>query len=460
MSENAQAKKNTQENSNKSQGRGRVESPKVRQRTFDTATDLQSTLAGPNHEEEPSHFLTPAASDLAGGESGSLLQRQPSAPVPANSNPATPSFKGWNFSHIPPQASNRTPIQPKLMVGPANDQYEQEADETAARVMSMPSRVATMSQDGQGVAQRQDEDELAQMKPQLIQRDSAAGFATDEAFETNLNRQRGSGTPLPASLRADFEPKFGADFSGVRVHTNDQSHQLNQSIQAKAFTTGQDVFFRQGAYEPGSRGGQELIAHELTHVVQQGGAGQRTMDAPKPVDSPRPLAADRTKINRLYVKEQEGGPVAKVKIINEPPEWKYGMDKNKHIAKDEDEAKEVTHARYISDKGGGGKRVRRGDANTVAEAQYWIAAVRTNKEDVVLGIEQFMNVQPIGWEVTRTGDRKDEMADAKAVHNEFKAEDYSTADVFMPRKIKVKVTSYDSATKQADVAMGHVADQD
>ncbi len=64
---------------------------------------------------------------------------------------------------------------------------------------------------------------------------------------------------------------FGADFSGVRVHTDAQAHQLNQSIQAKAFTTGQDVFVRQGAYEPGSRGGQELLAHELTHVVQQKG---------------------------------------------------------------------------------------------------------------------------------------------------------------------------------------------
>jgi Domain of unknown function (DUF4157) len=62
---------------------------------------------------------------------------------------------------------------------------------------------------------------------------------------------------------------MGTDFSRVRVHTDGQSDRLNRSIQAKAFTTGQDVFFRQGAYNPGSRGGQELIAHELTHVVQQ-----------------------------------------------------------------------------------------------------------------------------------------------------------------------------------------------
>ena len=71
----------------------------------------------------------------------------------------------------------------------------------------------------------------------------------------------------------------------MRVHTNSESHQLNQSIQAKAFTTGQDVFFRQGAYDPSSRNGQELIAHELTHVVQQnGGTVQQPQQAQmKPV---------------------------------------------------------------------------------------------------------------------------------------------------------------------------------
>ncbi|MEH1916916.1 eCIS core domain-containing protein [Nostoc sp.] len=64
-----------------------------------------------------------------------------------------------------------------------------------------------------------------------------------------------------------MEQAFGADFSGVKVHTNGQSDQLNRSIQARAFTTGQDVFFREREYNPGSQGGQEL----LTHVVQQNG---------------------------------------------------------------------------------------------------------------------------------------------------------------------------------------------
>jgi hypothetical protein len=88
-------------------------------------------------------------------------------------------------------------------------------------------------------------------------------------FETRLNSARGGGSPLDRAFRAKVEPAMGADFSGVKVHTDAEADRLNRSIQAKAFTTGQDIFFRQGTYEPGSEQGQELLAHELTHVVQQ-----------------------------------------------------------------------------------------------------------------------------------------------------------------------------------------------
>jgi hypothetical protein len=99
--------------------------------------------------------------------------------------------------------------------------------------------------------------------------EAGGAFAVRQAFERPLNAARRQGQPLPTALREDFETKFGADFSGVRVHADALAHQLNRSVQARAFTTGQDVFFRHGAYEPGSRVGQKLIAHELTHVLQQ-----------------------------------------------------------------------------------------------------------------------------------------------------------------------------------------------
>ncbi len=114
----------------------------------------------------------------------------------------------------------------------------------------------------------EDKEEL-KMKP-LVQRSSpAGGMAATPDLEASIQQARGSGQPLADSVREPMEQAFGTDFSGVKVHTDTQSDQLNQSIQAKAFTTGKDIFFRQGEYDPGSRGGQELIAHELTHVVQQ-----------------------------------------------------------------------------------------------------------------------------------------------------------------------------------------------
>ena len=87
--------------------------------------------------------------------------------------------------------------------------------------------------------------------------------------ELGVQRMRGSGTPLPDSVRAPMEQAFGVDFSHVKVHTNAQSDMLNRSLQAYAFTTRQDIFFRRGSYNPESKMGQQLLAHELTHVVQQ-----------------------------------------------------------------------------------------------------------------------------------------------------------------------------------------------
>jgi hypothetical protein len=95
------------------------------------------------------------------------------------------------------------------------------------------------------------------------------GFEAGETIETELNSLRGGGNPLPDSTRNKMESGFGADFSSVRVHTGARSDQLNRSINAQAFTQGTDVFFGAGKYNPHSSGGQRLLAHELTHVVQQ-----------------------------------------------------------------------------------------------------------------------------------------------------------------------------------------------
>lgn len=119
----------------------------------------------------------------------------------------------------------------------------------------------------------------------LAQRSAKAPFTLDSETEARINSQRGGGQSLDDEVRARLESSMGVDFSQVRVHTSPEADTLNRQLGAKAFTTGNDIFFRQGQYDPHSSAGQELIAHEATHVVQQnsgmvqGGTGM-TVNAP------------------------------------------------------------------------------------------------------------------------------------------------------------------------------------
>ena len=101
---------------------------------------------------------------------------------------------------------------------------------------------------------------------------SAEEEGDSEGLAQAVDDRRGYGEPLPDGTRAQMESGLQQDLSGVRVHSNSAADQLSRQFNAKAFTTGQDVFFRQGAYDPGSSSGDKLLAHELTHVVQQGNA--------------------------------------------------------------------------------------------------------------------------------------------------------------------------------------------
>ena len=205
-------------------------------------------------------------------------------------------------------ASKRMAIQAKLNIGEPNDKYEQEADRMAAQVTQ---QINSSPQDSsvQRGAMPKEEDQLqakflVQRRTNLDEREAS----TD--LESSIESARSRGQSLEPNLQAKMGQAMGADFSGVKVHTDSQSDQLNKSIQAKAFTTGQDVFFRQGQYNPTSRSGQELIAHELTHVMQQNGtqapSGQSIVHK----------APDQ--IQRLISKDDfvslAGGPSTKAKI--------------------------------------------------------------------------------------------------------------------------------------------------
>jgi hypothetical protein len=181
------------------------------------------------------------------------------------------------------KAARRLAIQAKLNIGEPNDKYEKEADETAAKVVQQIN-TPLQDQSVQRQESMEEEDEL-QMKSLIQRREDVGGGVASTDLESSIQSARGSGQSLDGSLSEKLGQAMGADFSGVKVHTDSQSDQLNKSIQAKAFTTGQDVFFRQGAYDPSSRGGQELIAHELTHVVQQGSAKKNAVQKTSSINS-------------------------------------------------------------------------------------------------------------------------------------------------------------------------------
>jgi len=104
------------------------------------------------------------------------------------------------------------------------------------------------------------------------------------AVEAGIDGARGSGQPLADGVRDRFEPLFGASFAGVRVHDNGLADSLSRSLEARAFTVGSDIFFRQGEYDPASADGQELLAHELTHVVQHSATPQAKLMVSQPGD--------------------------------------------------------------------------------------------------------------------------------------------------------------------------------
>ncbi|WP_052731170.1 eCIS core domain-containing protein [Spirosoma radiotolerans] len=157
--------------------------------------------------------------------------------------------------------------EPTLTVGAANDAYEQQANAVAGQIMRMPE---------QPFVQRKcahcQEKEQFQRKPMasFIQRKTEAGGSqATQATTSQIQATQGGGNPLPATTRTFMETRFGTDFSGVNIHTGEYAVQLSRELNAQAFTVGSDIYFNSGKYAPDSMDGRHLLAHELTHTVQQ-----------------------------------------------------------------------------------------------------------------------------------------------------------------------------------------------
>jgi len=224
------------------------------------------------------------ATEIGRAQGNQHLQRVLNkASTPANSTDSSADapdlltldvFNEWSgfsagFSLTPPppeQPTTQTPhIQTKLTVNAPDDMYEQEADAVADTVMRMSDVEIGSTENGVGSKEQE----------QAIHRKSSAETpAVTPDIESSISSMQGGGQALPDNDRQFFESRMGQDFSNVRIHTDSNAAQTSDSLQAKAFTVGSDIAFGAGEYQPGTDAGRHLMAHELTHVVQQGGSSE------------------------------------------------------------------------------------------------------------------------------------------------------------------------------------------
>ena len=185
---------------------------------------------------------------------------------------AHPANAGHSFAAVS-AGFRAAPVAPqaRLEIGPVNDPLEQEADATASRVMrhaAVPAPAAAQS--------------APSAPPTPGGGSHAPGNAepTGDAVEPLVrSATRSGGQTLDAETREFMEGRFGHDFSQVRVHTGHQANDSARQMQAQAFTFQNDIVFGAGHYAPGTEQGRWLLAHELTHVAQQGAAPRKRSDA-------------------------------------------------------------------------------------------------------------------------------------------------------------------------------------
>jgi outer membrane protein OmpA-like peptidoglycan-associated protein len=232
---------------------------------------------------------------------------------PAKPSRSAPAHRSSNGPKIGNQAAQRLlrdgVIQAKLTVNRPGDKFEQEADRVAETVMRMPELPTVQAT---GISGRHVTPSLQRMCPtcedeqhasathiQRVCSDCKAELNSDRDEEENLQTKqasgltpeinpgiqaridslRGGGQPLPGSLRAFFEPRFGHNFSNVRIHSYAQAAEAARSVNALAYTRGSDVVFGAGQYRPETYSGRKLLAHELAHVVQQSGDAAKSQGA-------------------------------------------------------------------------------------------------------------------------------------------------------------------------------------
>ena len=260
-------------------------------------------------------------------------------------------------------------MQAKLSVGQPNDAYEKEADATADQVVHRLDNPGSASENGnhgpsghpaptisrlvqKKCAACEQEEKLQKAeeaiqtkaifesnekevqrkcaeceKEEQLQKKSAPGAAAEPSsnVESYLSASKGQGSPLPMPVRSGMESAMGADFGDVRIHNDSSSHEASNQLNAQAFTHGGDIYFNQGKYDTDSEKGKHLLAHELTHVVQQGSSrGMINRDELKPEDKKNEEIYEYTKTANDSSKQIQGTPAGKQLARDAIGKWKTG----------------------------------------------------------------------------------------------------------------------------------------
>ncbi|WP_339705304.1 DUF4157 domain-containing protein [uncultured Kriegella sp.] len=121
---------------------------------------------------------------------------------------------------------------------------------------------------------KKEEESPIQTKVNTIQRKNSIESSSFQSIESSLASSKGNGTAMPSATQREMSSGFGTDFSNVNIHTDSSAVHMNKALGAHAFTHGSDIYFNEGKYNPESESGKHLLAHELTHTVQQGAAGE------------------------------------------------------------------------------------------------------------------------------------------------------------------------------------------
>ena len=176
---------------------------------------------------------------------------------------------------LSPGLSLASGVQAKRFVSSPGDAAEREADTVARQVMTMPAPAST------GISRTALHAQRAPAVTAAQPARATTAAANDRALETQVKAASTGGMELSRKTRAFLEPRFRADFSAVRIHTDPGAVRLSNQIGARAFTYGRHIFFNSGQYDPESRDGLELLAHELTHTIQQSESIQRKAAEPE-----------------------------------------------------------------------------------------------------------------------------------------------------------------------------------